>query len=224
MSGKLLMKMARTPLMGKLMGSVFRWAGWLLPVKKIISDKYFIAFRHPRPAYENHLILSPKKSVPDLPGLMGEETCFLRLWQGAQDICKALAKQGKSWVLVANGGKRQEVQQVHFHLFTGHEMVREYTAAQTPGNILYRDETLCLLAHPSPEWELHAVIVPAATSPAATDEMMIRYLQGVLHCIWLLNGQHPLLSMGYSLVQRIDSADAGAEMPVFHIVAGGKLR
>lgn len=220
MTGKLLMKIARTPLMGRLIGTAFRLPYRLLPLSTTGGDRYCIAFRHPQPAYEDHMILSPRKPVRDLIGLCEETTCFRSLLKTAQTLCSGPTGP---FTLVINGGKRQEVQQVHAHLFSGHAMVSGYTGEPAEENLLYRDDSLRLLAHPHPEWEVHAVILPGpAGLLAPAGELPAAYLQQIGRCIALLDHQAGILQKGYSLVCRMD-ADSPSAAPVFHIAAGKKL-
>ena len=65
--------MARSPWMGRVVGMVFQYAGWAVPVRKVIRSRDVLVFRHPRPAYANHLILSPKRAVRNLQQMQHQE-------------------------------------------------------------------------------------------------------------------------------------------------------
>lgn len=43
---------------------------------------------------------------------------FAKVWEAVKDISAKQPEYHDGFVIVANGGKRQEVQQVHFHMFT----------------------------------------------------------------------------------------------------------
>ena len=63
---KLLFDIAKTPFMGKIVGTAFRYGSWAIPVKKVYNSKEILAFYHPRPSYENHIIISPKRAIKNL--------------------------------------------------------------------------------------------------------------------------------------------------------------
>lgn len=83
---------------------------------------------------------------------------FTKVWEAAQDICVRHPKFHDLLVIVANGGKRKEVQQIHFHMFTGHEVVNTYAAQAQEESALYSNKDICVLEHPHPNWEVHFVI------------------------------------------------------------------
>ncbi len=214
---QLLFKIAKGPSMGKVVGKAFQHCGWAIPVKKVYSGKDVIAFRHPKPSYENHIIISPKKAVRNLQKMATDSGYFAKIWDAAKQICATHPEYGDSFVLVANGGKRQEVQQVHFHMFTGSEVVNEYSGqAET---IFYSDESICVSEHPDPNWEIHFVTQPDLTQ--RDDEYIHGYFKGVLRSIDLLDAKFDIVRNGYSLVYQHRKFD---ECPTFHIISGKRLK
>lgn len=59
MMKKLLFKIAKGPLMGSVVGTVFQHCGWAIPVKKVYSSREIIAFHHPQPDWEIHFVIKP---------------------------------------------------------------------------------------------------------------------------------------------------------------------
>lgn len=218
---RLLFKLAKAPFMGKMIGTAFRYCSWFIPVKKVYNSKEIIAFYHPRPSYENHIIISPKRAVRDLQQLASEpyDIYCVRLWEAIKEIGKTHPEYNDSFVLVANGGKRQEVGQIHFHMFTNHEVVKEYSAVSSTGSVFYRDSDIYILEHPNPDWEVHFVIHPVSSS-----QMEDRYFRSVLRSIDLLDAEFHIVQRGYSLVYQYDKQKSGVEWPVFHVVSGKKLK
>lgn len=223
MLNKFLFKIAKGSFIGKMTGIVFQYGSWAIPVKKIYSSKEIIAFHHPQPSYENHIIISPKRAVKNLQQMALDRFSkyFVKVWEAVKDICTACPKYTDSFVIVANGGKRQEIQQVHFHMFTNHEIVNEYTAQGQAENIFYSDRDVCVLEHPNPNWEFHFVITPISSSETAGKEEY-SYFRSVLHCIDRLNVKFHIVQRGYSLVYQYNKQKNEKELPIFHIIAGEK--
>lgn len=224
---KLLFKIAKGSFMGSIVGKVFQHCSWVLPVKKVYSSKEIIAFCHPRPSYENHIIISPKRAVKNLQQMAsdGFSKYFVKIWETAKDICVMHPEYKDSFVLVANGGKRQEVQQVHFHMFTNHGIVNEYSAQEQAESVFYSDRDICILEHPDPDWEVHFVIKPVSASRmAGNEEYKDMYFRSVLHSIDLLNDGFHIVQRGYSLVYQCNKQKSDKECPVFHIVSGKRLK
>ncbi len=223
---KLLFKFAKGPFMGKIVGTVFQYCSWAVPVKKVYRSREIIAFRHPQPSYENHIILSPKRAVKNLQQMASNRFCryFVKIWGAAKDICAANPAYHDAFVTVANGGPRQEVQQVHFHMFTNHKVVNEYSAQEQVERVFYRDRDICVLAHPNPNWEIHFVIQSASSAQMRrNEEDKSTYFRGILHSIDLLNAEFNIVQRGYSLVCQYNKPTGDQECPVFHIVSGKKL-
>ena len=224
---KLLFKIAKGPFMGKIVGKAFQHCSWAIPVKKVYNSKEIIAFYHPQPSYENHMILSPKSAIRNLQEMASDRFSkyFVKIWETAKDICVMHPEYNDSFVIVANGGKRQEVQQVHFHMFTNHDIVNEYSAQEQAENIFYSDRDICVLEHPNPNWEIHFVIKPVSSSQMAGDEeYKDTYFRSILHSIDLLNVEFNVVQRGYSLVCQYNKQKSDIECPVFHIVSGKKLK
>lgn len=224
---KLLFKIAKGPFMGIIVGNAFRHCSWAIPVKKVYSSKEIIAFCHPKPSYENHIIISPKRAVKNLQQMSLDRfnKYFVKILETAEDICVAHPEYKDSFVMVANGGKRQEVQQVHFHMFTDHEIVNEYSAREQAESVFYSDRDICVLEHPNPNWEIHFVIRPISSSPmAGNEEYKYMYFKSILHSIELLNDEFNIVQRGYSLVYQYNKQKSDKECPVFHIVSGKKIK
>ncbi len=202
--------------MGRLVGWGFQHASGVLPVQKVFQDKEVLAFRHPRPCYEGHVLIIPRRALRDLMLLSQEPAYFRNIWEAAKALHAARPEYRDAFVLLANGGPRQDVGQVHFHLFTGRRIVTRYDPF-SGGRVLFRDQDVCVLAHPAPDQEVHAVIVPAA--PAAETGA---YLRGVLRALHQLDTSFGIVQKGYSLVYQYDRAHDSPEEPIFHLISGKK--
>lgn len=215
---KLLFKIAKGPFMGKIVGMAFQYFDWAIPVKKVYNSKEIFAFYHPKPSYQNHIIITPKRAIKNLRQMSQESFSkyFVKILEAAREICEMHPEYHDSFVLVANGGKRQEVQQVHFHMFTNYEVVNEYAAQEHNESVFYSDRDILVLKHPSPNWEVHFVIKPVSSQMAAKES--------ILHSIDLLDNEFNIVQRGYSLVYRYNGERSDMECPIFHIVSGKKVR
>ena len=224
---KLLFKIAKGPFMGKIVGTAFQYCSWALPVKKVYNGGEVIAFDHPQPSYEHHIIISPKRAIQNLQQMKldGSDKYFVKIWEAIEEIRAARPEYSEAFAIVVNGGRRQEVQQVHFHMFTDHEIVNAYSAREQEKSIFFRDADICILEHPDPNWEVHFVVKPVSPSRMAeNEEYKCAYFRSILHGIDLLNDEFKIVQRGYSLVYQFNHQISDPECPVFHIVAGKKWK
>lgn len=217
MLGRMLLRGAKSPAMGALAGWAFRLCPGLLPVKRVLLTPALVAFKHPRPAYANHVILSPRRAVRSLTQLAQEEAPLGSILAAVQEIAAAQAAYAPGFTLAANGGRRQEVQQVHFHLFTGHDMVGDGGEMAGDDGELFRCGTVRVLRHALPAWERHLLLAPGEEADRHA------YLRDVLRCVARLAEDDDLQAMGYSLVCRQQGREEAA-LPAFHLVAGRRLK
>lgn len=218
-----LFRMAQRPFAGRLVGMIFQYASWALPVRKVYSSKEIVAFCHPQPCYEHHMIVTPKRAVADLLVFATEPCCkyATKLWEAVWDISRKSPIDQGSFVLVANGGSRQKIPQVHFHLFTDHPIVTDDSPQEQMAKILYADDTLRVLLHPAPDQEKHFVFIPASPLRVTKDvERGSVYFRSVLRLTAALVEEYKLVENGYSLVYQ--HSPWNAELPVFHLISGGK--
>lgn len=213
---RILFRIAKSPFMGRTVGNVFRYGPWALPLERVYCSKNILAFHHPAPSYKNHLILSPRRAIGNLQQLASEELAgyFARIMEAARDIRAKHAAYRDSFVLVANGGKKQEVQQVHFHMFTDHPMVEGLYEEKTA----HTDDLICVLEPQNPEWEVHYVLCPAPHKVHGRAA----YLRRILQEIETLDEKCGIVEKGYSLLFQFAGKESEWERPVFHLIAGKK--
>jgi len=88
-----------------------------IPVKRLRETDTLMAFYHPKPSYELHVLLVPKKSVPSLQELDPNDSAFLtELYSTVQSLVNEFHLS--AWRLVVNGGEYQDFPQLHFHLIS----------------------------------------------------------------------------------------------------------
>ncbi len=89
-------------------------------MQRLRETSNLIAFYHPRPSYPLHILLVPKKALASLTDLAPQDAEFLaELFQTVQSIVAEFQLEQTGYRLVVNGGKYQDVAQLHFHLISG---------------------------------------------------------------------------------------------------------
>ncbi|MBP3578098.1 MAG: HIT family protein [Lachnospiraceae bacterium] len=190
-----LLHIAKVPFMGKVIGITFRYFSRAIPVKKLYNSKDIVAFYHPKPSYKNHIVIVPKRAIANLQQLASEEfqEYFVMLLRTVKKIYATYPEYQDSFVLVANGGRRQEVSQVHFHMFTDYDVVNA-------------------------KWEIRSEI-PVVSSEQITKE----YFKDIMQRINWLDMEFDIVKKGYSLVYQHEKQTGDNNTLAFHIVAGKKL-
>ena len=120
---KKLFSLAKTQLGDLIVGIAFGKFSKLLPVKRIKETTKVIAFWHPKPFWEKHILIIPKKQIKNITSLKYEDGEYLHeVFKVAGEIVEELGWEKEGYSLLINGGKRQEVNQLHFHLHTGKQI------------------------------------------------------------------------------------------------------
>jgi histidine triad (HIT) family protein len=98
-----------------LIGWVFAYLSFAIPVKRLRETKTLVAFYHPKPVYPFHVLIVPKKAVKSLMELDANDADFLAdLYATAQSLVDEF--QLPAYRLIVNGGASQDFPQLHFHL------------------------------------------------------------------------------------------------------------
>jgi len=112
--------LAKSRLGDLIIGLAFGKFSKLLPVKKIAENKKVVAFWHPYPSWEKHIVIVPKKQIDSLTSIRREDFPYIgECLQIAGSIAKKLKWDNKRWSVIAHGGTGQKVNQLHFHLNCG---------------------------------------------------------------------------------------------------------
>ncbi|MEW5872697.1 MAG: HIT domain-containing protein [Chloroflexota bacterium] len=113
--------LARSPLARLFIGWIFAHMSFALPVKRLRETPTLLAFHHPNPSYPTHVLLVPKKDIPSLAALDQAEDEFAArfltdLVQCVRELVDELNLEQSGYRLIVNGGKYQDIPQLHFHL------------------------------------------------------------------------------------------------------------
>jgi len=119
-AGKVLFSLSRSALGDFIVGAAFGKFSGLLPVKRIKETDKVIAFWHPRPSWEKHILIVPKKPIKSLLELTAADFEYIdEVYRVASQIVLELGLEEAGYSIICNGGRRQEVHQLHFHLTSG---------------------------------------------------------------------------------------------------------
>lgn len=96
---------------------------FVIPVKRLRETDTLMAFYHPNPSYDFHVLLVPKKAVASLQEFDSQDSAFLtELYSTVQSLVDEF--QLPAYRLIVNGGKYQDFPQLHFHLIADVEGYR----------------------------------------------------------------------------------------------------
>lgn len=98
-----------------IIGWIFAHMSFAIPVQRLRETETLMAFYHPEPAYEFHVLLVPKKAIPSLKELDSKDSDFLAdLYSTVQSLVDEFHLS--AYRLIVNGGEYQDFPQLHFHL------------------------------------------------------------------------------------------------------------
>jgi len=110
---------SRWRMLGGVVGWVFAHMSFALPVQRLRETATLVAFYHPRPAHAVHVLIVPRRAVAGLQALTLQDQDFLAdLFRVVQELVSELGLEERGYRLVVNGGKYQEIPQLHFHLIS----------------------------------------------------------------------------------------------------------
>ena len=120
---KNLFNLAKSPLGDVIVGLAFGKLSKLLPVKRILETDKVIAFWHPKPFWEKHILIVPKKAIKNITSLTDQDLPYIdEVFRVTKDLVVEFGWDVKDYSLLANGGDSQKVHQLHFHLHSGEEL------------------------------------------------------------------------------------------------------
>jgi len=221
MIGKLLFRLARTGPLGSAVRFGFAHLSGLLPVQRVCETGDIVAFHHPRPAWDRHVLFVPKEPIPSLGSVRPEQVPLVRrLVELALEVAARERFDRDGFALLANGGAYQDVGQLHFHLAS---RAREawYECPDRPaGPALLEADALTAHRHPRPRRAVHIVMLPprGPLAPAAPG-LGEAFIDAVIIATQRLIVRLDLEVGGYTLAI---GAPPGrpAPGPCFHLLAG----
>ena len=115
-----LLTLARSPLGSLIVGIAFASCSKILPVNRVYETDKVLAFKHPQPHWEEHILIVPKKAIKSLHTANEEDQPYIaEIFHVARQILKDNDWADRSYQPIINGDARQEVLQLHAHLGIG---------------------------------------------------------------------------------------------------------
>ncbi|HCR70568.1 MAG TPA: HIT family hydrolase [Anaerolineae bacterium] len=110
-------KILRLRFVTYLIGWIFTYMSFVIPVKRLQETSTLIAFHHPKPSYTFHVLIVPKKQIDSLAEFDSQDVDFLKdLYMSVQKLVKEFDL--KAYRLIVNGGDYQDFPHLHFHLIS----------------------------------------------------------------------------------------------------------
>ena len=92
---------------------------FLIPIDRLYETERVVAFHHPKPSHQIHILIVPKRQIRSLLALTETEISIVQdVIFTTQHLVKALELEEGGFSLVVNGGAYQNVKQVHWHLIS----------------------------------------------------------------------------------------------------------
>jgi histidine triad (HIT) family protein len=161
MVGRLLFHLARLPAVHATVRLAFAHASWLLPVRRVVETSTVVAFHHPRPSSPLHVLIVPKLAIPSLLAVADPDV-FADVVACACSALEPLGLADAECLLVVNGGRYQDVGQLHFHLVAGPAEPRYASPDDTEAVMLAHERSCRVFVHPRPQRATHLVVRAAA--------------------------------------------------------------
>lgn len=109
--------LAKTSLGDLLVGLAFGKFSSVLPVRKVRETDMALAFWHPKPFWDEHILIVPKKHIRNISSLSQDDLRYVtEVYALAKEVVRELEWDTTEYSITTNGGTRQEVNQLHFHL------------------------------------------------------------------------------------------------------------
>jgi diadenosine tetraphosphate (Ap4A) HIT family hydrolase len=156
--------LARSPLSAFFIGHIFAHLSFLLPDIKANQQPQVLVLRHPLPSSDIHLLAVPKLKVRSFLDLdltaHSDRQLTLSLLRSLAEVAAWLKLN--PYTLILNGGKYQDVPQLHVHLIDGN-IDLPVPAGIGDGHLLVDDDPTDLDAGP-----FHLILNPILPQPPLT--------------------------------------------------------
>jgi histidine triad (HIT) family protein len=120
LQSKLVNKFADIRPIRSIIGWVFAYMSFAIPVKRLRETGNWMAFHHPKPVYRLHILIVPKRTYTSFLSMPADDSI---LWKEFIEIVQSLVQELElekvGYRLIANGGPNQDFPHAHFHLVSG---------------------------------------------------------------------------------------------------------
>lgn len=221
-------QLARSEFIGPIVRLGFGHFSWLFPVKRLTNTPTVIAFYHPKPTWQTHILLIPKVGIPNLLATsQAQEPIILEILliaHGLAKVTRAKSDSDSSSSLIVNGGTYQDVAQLHFHLAAGPSVRRYWCPHDLSVQPLLRVDGIEAFHHPYPVRTTHIVLrfVPTSVHNVSTSTpITAEQVHALITMTRKLVHQCNLTSNGFSLIA--SETDGELDYSCFHLVSGNLI-
>jgi histidine triad (HIT) family protein len=223
MIARLLFGLARSRLFSAGVRFGFAHLSAWLPVRRVGETEQVLAFHHPRPSWQPHILFVPKVGIAALLDVRPEQVPLVRgVIQFALTTAAARGLAEHGFTVLVNGGAYQDVGQLHVHLAGEPCPVWYVCPEQTRVGVLLETERLVAFHHPRPQRTTHVVLRPSQMTGSPAPSFDAAFIEAAITATQSLVRTLDLSADGYTLIvsPRPGEATPG---PCFHLVSGGVL-
>jgi diadenosine tetraphosphate (Ap4A) HIT family hydrolase len=206
--------------MGAVVGWGFEQLSSVLPLERVLLTDKTIAFEHPRPTWERHILIIPRKQITTIFDLVNDKLYLEDIWRTAHEVFSREGFTPDHYALLVNGGIRQDVKQVHFHLNGEKEYVPVFTTVAANSLVV---QTKDFDVYQLTENPLHLVLVSKQVVPALSKwqetDVHVQQFSGMELPLLELEQRYNLSSRGFSFIVQ-EASELERQQLIFHITAG----
>lgn len=153
---------ARSRFAAFFIGNAFAYCTPLMPLQKQVVNKQVIAFRHPVPFWTCHSLIVPKKKIASFLDLSlkqsEDQEIAIAIFHAAQTLAQQMVLT--DYTVLVNGGRYQDVPQLHVHLAAGSDPQRgkEQFAPPAFWAEVEQYQSAFIYPHPQPVRQFHQII------------------------------------------------------------------
>ncbi len=213
----ILFRAARNDLVDPVVRVTFAHLSAFLPIRRVVDTDVIVGFYHPRPSWPIHILLVPKVGIPSLlDATPAQLPIILDVLRQARVASETICGGNGARSLIVNGGRYQDVGQLHAHLVCGDDVHPFLPVAGS----MATGTTVDVSPHPHPERPVHHVLRLAIPENANTDSYVPSETQLALLLdeVRALVAQLDLEQRGFSLIA--STADQRLDYSCFHLVSG----
>jgi histidine triad (HIT) family protein len=199
-------RLSKTPFLTPFVGIIFEYASFLFPrlpqLAVTMNTETIIAFHHPQPVYPNHLVIIPKKAISTFLLLLHDKHIhylFEILGAAWHIIHHSGDVYETHWLLRVNGGKYQDVKQVHFHLSTDdHDTQKMFENSEKHREDAHR----CDVLYSSYPGRHEFLIVPTEhlVLESHDNAQHLHIVKDMIACFQGLDQKYHLTQVGYTVI------------------------
>lgn len=217
MVSRLLFRASRSALAGPIVRFGFTYLSPLIPVRRLVTTRELTPFHHPRPSWDTHVLLVPRVGISNIldvrPARVGVIAGILRQ---ARRIGREVYDGTGPMSLMVNGGRYQDVGQLHFHLIRGAGVAPLVSIPDAPRSA----EAVAGMPHPDPQREFHHLFRLAMPEGVVREDFIPSdaQIRSLLDQVDAAVTRHELRPRGFTLVARANGSNL--DYSTFHLISG----